>query len=68
MVKKRVFIDSISINKLKESYSKKLENEFGFEPTESQLIEIGLAELEAYQKNKTLNISFSKKGKKLIIK
>jgi hypothetical protein len=68
MAKERVSIDDKLIQRLYEYYSKSIDNEFNLKPTNSQLVEIALSELEAYKKNKEINIYFTKKGKRLIIK
>jgi len=68
MAKIRVLISKRFIIKLKDQYEQKMIEEFGLIPTDSQLIEIALCELDAYKKNKEINIGFTKKGKRLIIK
>jgi len=68
MAKTRVWLENKIIENLKFEYNEKIFNEFKFYPTLSHIVEIALCELESYKKNKEINISFTKRGKRLIIK
>jgi len=63
MTSARVRIEKSILVKLKERYEKQVYDEHKIIPTESQVVTIGLLELEAYKLNREVDIKFKKNGK-----
>lgn len=68
MTSTRITIGSDLVYWLRSAYHGKFINEFGFVPTDSQLVSIGLTHLKSYQTGKEFDVQIDKKKKCIKIK
>lgn len=59
----RIRIDKWIIKRLRFEYEKRIHDEHGIMPTDTQIVVVALLELESMKLNQEINIKFLKNGK-----